>query len=64
MTFVESGGSYMCDASIGSDHSEGEDDEKMGGDCERKDPKCCLREQECGLGLAPSVDVRVEVVVE
>lgn len=62
-TFSESGGSFMCDASVGSDQREGEVPERMEGDCARVEPKGTFREV---LGVSrdvlPAFDVADERV--
>ena len=55
-TLVDSGGSLMCDASVGSDHSEGDELKMVVDECERIEPKCILR--------GASEDVRVYTVEE
>ena len=55
-TFSDSGGSLMCDASVGSDHSEGDELKMVVDECERIEPKCILR--------GASEDVRVYTVEE
>ena len=55
-TLVDSGGSLMCDASVGSDQSEGEELKMVVDECERIEPKYILR--------GASEDVRVYVVDE
>ena len=62
-TFSESGGSFMWDASVGSDQREGEVPERMEGDCARTEPKGSFREV---LGVSrdvlPAFDVAEERV--
>ena len=43
MTFVDSGGSLIWDASVGSDHSEGDELKIVVDECERMEPKYILR---------------------
>ena len=43
MTFVDSGGSLICEASVGSDHSEGEVLKIVVDECERMEPKYIVR---------------------
>ena len=54
-TLVDSGGSLMCDASVGSDQSEGEELKMVVDECERIEPKYILR--------GASVEVRAAQVV-
>lgn len=56
ITFSLSGGSLMCDASVGSDHSEGDALKMVVDECERMEPKCILR--------GASDEVRVYTVEE
>lgn len=56
MTFSLSGGSLMCDASVGSDQSEGDALKMVVEECERMEPKCILR--------GASAEVRVYTVEE
>ncbi|OJT11955.1 hypothetical protein TRAPUB_11502 [Trametes pubescens] len=56
ITFSLSGGSLMCDASVGSDHSEGDALKMVVEECERIEPKCILR--------GASDEVRVYTVEE
>ena len=62
-TFSESGGSCMCEASVGRDQREGEVPERMEGDCARAEPKGSLRDV---LGVSrevlPAFDVADERV--
>ena len=51
ITFVDSGGSLMCEASVGSDQSEGEELKMVVEEWERMDPKYTF--------LGASDDVRV-----
>ena len=43
MTFVDCGGSLIWDASVGSDHSEGDELKIVVDECERMEPKYILR---------------------
>lgn len=54
ITFVESGGSFICEASVGSDHSDGVEVEKMAGEWARTEPRFSLR-----VTLGASIDVLV-----
>lgn len=54
-TLVDSGGSLMCDALVGSDQSEGEELKMVVDECERIEPKYILR--------GASVEVRAAQVV-
>ena len=60
-TLVDSGGSLMCDASVGSDQSEGDALKIVVDECERIEPKYTLRA--AGAAAAASVDVRAAAVV-
>lgn len=42
-TLVDSGGSHMCEASVGRDHKEGDEPKIVVDECERIEPKYILR---------------------
>ena len=62
-TLVDSGGSLMCDASVGSDQRDGEVLKMVVDECERIEPKYTLRAAGAAAPPAASVEVRAAAVV-